>query len=330
MTHPQLRSLGREESEWLKAVIDLTVRLRVHWTSQDRPDDDDYSEFRGTDTLRLGTGFIFHVGAPIKNRPCHCVKCDGKVRRKFWALGIRTAHHVVYDSHEADTTNIDLFYDDVYSDLDGRMKTQKAIDVRHLNRDGDACVIFCSTHDEILVERIKTLINDVFSLLPPDDLPTLNSRKFDLLKRLMFPSACRRHVLIVSHPHGQPKKLSVGKTLGGMNIPHDGSGDYLEYDAPTCPGSSGAMVLPFWLDRQGFGSLFYSQSIVHSGSYGKPSSILGGQVNYGNVWLSESRHVIQNAGAPHRAGTVPLSILCYELDTFLKYPFTPNYIKSNY
>ncbi|RUS81239.1 hypothetical protein EGW08_010981 [Elysia chlorotica] len=106
-------------------LIDLTVRLRVNWISPGRPDGYAFSDARGTDKLRVGTGFIFYVDGPKSDRPCFCYGCGGeKANSKFWRFHVVTAHHVVYDMEEAKASKVDLFYDDDnYCKPGGRMVT---------------------------------------------------------------------------------------------------------------------------------------------------------------------------------------------------------------
>ncbi|GFS27903.1 hypothetical protein ElyMa_005315800 [Elysia marginata] len=107
----------------LRSLIDLTVRLRVDCTSRGRPDDDDIAEYRGTDRIRVGTGFIKFIYDDEYSHPCSCEKCDGAVMRKQWAFAVQTACHVVYNTEEAKRTRVDLFCDDASCQRDGRMKS---------------------------------------------------------------------------------------------------------------------------------------------------------------------------------------------------------------
>ncbi|GFR85348.1 hypothetical protein ElyMa_006026300 [Elysia marginata] len=109
--------------EKVRSRIDQTVRLRVDCTSQDRPDDDDMAEYRGSSKMRVGTGFVRDVDEPKCDEPCVCPKCDGRVARKQWRFRVGTAKHVVYNTEEAKKTKIDFFYDDDSCDCDGRMKS---------------------------------------------------------------------------------------------------------------------------------------------------------------------------------------------------------------
>ena len=155
--HRLLRSLSDESREWLKVAVDRTVRLRVNWTSPDRPDDDDLSDYRGTDRLRLGTGFIRNVSDPQLNKPCPCDECDGKVKRNYWEFKLQTAHHVVYNREEAKETQVDLFYDEEDSQEKGQMKTVRAMTIVCSHYDRDFCGMTCITHDEDLGNRLLTL-----------------------------------------------------------------------------------------------------------------------------------------------------------------------------
>ena len=218
-----------EKRDRLRSMIDLTVRLRLYWTSPDRPDDDPLSNHRGTKIPRMGTGFIRHVYKPVSDKPYPCDKCNGEITRKFWRFEVRTAAHVVYNTEEAKSTRVDLFYDDDSCESDGRMVTVTGLRVVGIYHDRDLCYMECVTYDEALGERIKSLATSLYSEIRSLDLPGLD-----------FPPPYdrgRRPILIVSHPHGQPKKITLGQRTD--------EGYLLEYNAATCPGSSGAAVFRF-------------------------------------------------------------------------------------
>ena len=217
----------------LRAMIDFTVRLRVHWTSPGRPDEDPFSDARGTDKIRLGTGFIEDVSDPVSDKPCPCVECNGKINRKSWRFKVQTAAHVVYNTEEAKSTRIDLFYDDDSSRRDGTMATVTGLELVGIDPDSDVCGMMCVTHDEALGERIESVWRCWLNgYRGPQDLSGLDF----LLQEGRDPT------LIVSHPHGQPKKITVGQWRYG-EFP------LVEYNAATCPGSSGAPVFRFYPAR---------------------------------------------------------------------------------
>ena len=195
-----------EHRDVFRSIIDLTVRLGLYWTSPDRPDDDEFSNHRGTMMPRMGTGFIRHVFKPVSDKPCPCDTCNGDITRKFWRFRVRTAHHVVYNTEEAKSTKVGLFYDDDSCGFDGRMVTVTGLRVVGIDHDSDVCYMECVTHDEALGERIESLSTSLDSglrKLLDLDLPSLD-----------FLPPCdggRSSILIVSHPHGQPKKITLGQ-----------------------------------------------------------------------------------------------------------------------
>ncbi|GFR81869.1 reverse transcriptase [Elysia marginata] len=243
----------------LKAWIDLTVRLRMRWTSLDRPDNDPLSHYRGTDAARIGTGFIRGAVGPVDNEPCPCEECVGKVTRNYWVFYVRTAHHVVLNTEEAEHTKVDLFYDsDESRQQGGSMRTVQAMKVFETKGDRDCCELLCVTHDEGLGQRLfATSCRLVQSKLNP-------VRSSDFLE--LIPAAANAEedfipTFIVSHPHGQPKKITVGVAKYGHNEYNN-----VEYSAPTCPGSSGASVFLLNSNTTEMSSLRYVAP-VHCGSY---------------------------------------------------------------
>ncbi|GFR90077.1 hypothetical protein ElyMa_006141400 [Elysia marginata] len=244
---PRLHS--DKQREFLRSWIDRTVRLRVDCTSQDRPDDDYMAEYRGTSKMRVGTGYVWFVDEPKYDEPCVCPKCDGNVARKQWSFRVLTSEHVVHNKEEAKETNIDFFYDDDNCDRDGRMKSAWGVEVIGSKPNLDWCDMLCGTCDKDLGERVEEINRRALDgILNRQDLSELG----------LLPSGDEdcRPILVVSHPHGQPKKITVGE------VTHlDRENQRAGYNTPTCPGSSGALLFRsgrvwWWLS-------------VHSGSAGK-------------------------------------------------------------
>ena len=288
------RSLDDEVREWLRLSVDLTLRIKIQWTSRDRPDNDALSEYRGTGRLRLGTGFITHISGPFINVPCPCPHCLGKIpvsniSNKHWEFSVRTAKHVVYNDEEAERTIVDLFYDDENSRGDGRMATARAVKVvRATDLDRDHCRIRCVTHDEALFERLQSIFRRWLSLFFSYKHSLWIPKPISRLDRLRRLFACERivQILIVSHPHGQPKKITVGKAkkkVWGFDNHY-----CVEYHTATCPGSSGAPIFP--VDTLPKDSLsvvgYFWVRLVHSGTNSRTSSIFKDQVNYANFWAN--------------------------------------------
>ena len=183
----------------IRSLIDLTVRVRVYWISPDRPDDDEFSNHRGTKIPRMGTGFISRAYDPVSDEPCPCDKCNGEITKKCSGFMVKTAHHVVYNTEEAKSTRVDLFYDDDSSKSDGRMVTLTGLEVKRIDHDQDLCYMICVTHDEAVAERIKSLWMSLYD--NSTEGLDLDLSRMDFLVSY---DGDRRPAMIVSHPHGQP------------------------------------------------------------------------------------------------------------------------------
>ena len=284
-------SEGDEFREWVRLAADLTVRLTVGYTSQDRPNGDPFFGFRGESIARVGTGLIYDVDSKI-NEPCPCDKCDGQEVRKYWRFYVETAQHVVYDTEEAKRTRLDLFYDDETSHQDGKVVSVWALRVDRSSAEYDRCVMECVTHDERIGEMVEFLYFRL-DLLNEDiyrDRPII-LKKSSLLDLLRKAEATRsrsrpiysmksslsgegqRYTLIISHPHGQAKKITLGKQRPTVK---DGNSRYQEYETATCPGSSGAPGFVLYTKDD---DVFSYHGYTHSGT--QSSSVSTDQINYG-------------------------------------------------
>ncbi|GFR84408.1 hypothetical protein ElyMa_000670900 [Elysia marginata] len=145
------------------------------------------------------------------------------------------------------------------------MKSAWGVEVTRSKPDRDWCWMDCVTCDEDLGERIEKFnrrVSNKYKLTYKDlsQLSLLSSGDED----------CDL-ALIVSHPHGQPKKITVG-TVTHQDIENR----RVDYNTPTCPGSSGAPVFGYarwvWLLP------------VHSGSVGKTSTENNHKLNDFQRW----------------------------------------------
>ena len=288
-------SEGDPVREWVRATADLTVKLTVGYTSQDRPDGYPFSGVRGESIARVGTGLIYDVDSEI-NEPCD--NCDGQEVRKFWRFRVKTAKHVVYDTEEAKRTRVDLFHNDETSRQDGKVVTVWALMVDWSDAKCDWCHMECVTHDERIGEMVESLDRRWRSLYQHIGSRPIYSKNSILLDRLRKAEATgsrsrpiyskksslsgegQFYTLIISHPHGQAKKITLGKLRPTVT---DDNSLYKEYETATCPGSSGAPV--FLLDTKGddvflrHGYYGY-HGCIHSGT--QSSSVSTDQINYGH------------------------------------------------
>ena len=156
---------------------------------------------------------------------------------------------------------------------------------------GDLSRVECVTHNEVLANRIMGLHRQRLILRGSRDHLSSNPKKPSLLCccTTLFDGKKHDHALVVSHPHGQPKKITVGKWRRDVDKEDV---FYEEYHAATCPGSSGAPVLHLYPDSQDLSLVLNEpgQDFVHCGN-NERSSIFTEEVNYayGNCWVPDCR-----------------------------------------
>ena len=200
--------------ECFRVAADLTVKLSVCYTSQDRPDGYPFCQYRGSSLPHSGTGLIRRVDSEI-NKPCPCDKCNGQEVRKFWRFEVVTAQHVVYDTEEAKKTRLDLFYDDETSHQEGKVVSVPALRVDWSNTEYDQCRMECVTHDEKIGEMVESLYRRWDSLdkaIKSRSTPfCFNTSSLSDRPREMSTRERQFYSLIISHPHGQAKKITLGK-----------------------------------------------------------------------------------------------------------------------
>ncbi|XP_055873115.1 uncharacterized protein LOC106057746 isoform X1 [Biomphalaria glabrata] len=215
----------------VKALAELTVRVRVNVTSLERPmyqPDSDvpypFYNFRGRTLPRFGTGLVDNV-TKYEMVPCPCQACRiTEDPKEVWAeIEVFTASHVVFDESEASSTCCRLFYDypgGDYVDVND-------VKMWHSDVTKDKCRLTCLTHDEALIDRLLQTNAKRKILCRRVRDRYWNSRDDDKL------------TIIVSHPHGCQKMISVGEWR--QRTDEDMYCMYT-YNTATCPGSSGAYV----------------------------------------------------------------------------------------
>ena len=262
--------LNESQRKLLREFSDRVVGLHIRCTSQERPEDP-FANLKGTFTSRYGTGFVFHVSERSVFSPCHCRDCNGKVTT-HWTFYVRTAFHVVFNTEEAMETMVELFYDDETCRNDDPCSVKYVWAVRmdesKSNRDTDESILLCYTHDEAVAERIRSS-KHYWKRLPnyrpiyyPDGQGLLYCLKDTEMVDAVegFP-----HAVIFSHPHGGPKKITVGKWNPRKDQPR------IEYQTPTCAGSSGAPVILIQSQSDLLDPDFFPWTgPVHAGTYDEP------------------------------------------------------------
>ncbi|XP_059162432.1 uncharacterized protein LOC131945838 [Physella acuta] len=222
--------------EVIKALSALTVLIKVKYTSLERPKSAPcfsgqypFYNTRGSDVLRTGTGRVRRVFKYTERHnkgTCQCGKCQhSDTPSKVWGvICVVTATHLVFDDSEATQANCVVGFDDNKSpgvSLDGWMVHDWS-DIK-----GDWCLFICVSCDLKLLNELDKMC-----------------QHFDVLWRKVR-DKYRRFVeedkltVIVSHPHGCSKQVSVGQ----WTHKHKRRvWSKYTYTTCTCPGSSGATV----------------------------------------------------------------------------------------
>ncbi|KAH9505451.1 hypothetical protein Btru_057332 [Bulinus truncatus] len=229
--------------ECVKAVSEFSVRILVRHTSKNRPElypgtqePYPFSHYKGTDHLRLGSGWVDGVGMkflPEHQRRCPCHQCrtsdePSYTWGQFW---VHTALHVVYNRDEAQHAECQLFYGGVEeeegSPPHARVYALDGVEIVGSCAE-DTCSVRCVTHDVGLVD----LFNAMWS--------RLHRLQETVLATMPDSGQLEKLCIVVSHPHGCGKQISIGKWTHRQSHGDDWTQYY--YTTDTCPGSSGAPV----------------------------------------------------------------------------------------
>ncbi|XP_059152044.1 uncharacterized protein LOC131938144 isoform X2 [Physella acuta] len=194
-------------SETIKTLAALTVQVKTKFTSLERPEFYPGTQVpypcyndRGSLVMRLGTGRVWRAKKYTESDgwgTCRCAKCQvSATPSKVWGeVHVVTATHVVFDDSEARQTRCVLGFDDNKSpvvSLDGW-------EVRGgTNIERDWCRLSYVTCDLKLVDDLDKMWRRFDGLCR--DVRNKYGR-FDDVDKL---------TVIVSHPHGCPKQVSVG------------------------------------------------------------------------------------------------------------------------
>ncbi|XP_059160898.1 uncharacterized protein LOC131944357 [Physella acuta] len=240
-------------SETIKTLAALTVQVKTKFTSLERPEFYPGTQVpypcyndRGSHVIRIGTGRVCRVDKRIEKRgTCRCATCQvSATPSKVWReINVLTATHVVFDDNEARQTRCVLGFDDNKSPV-------VSLDGWEMFGGGDTerdwCRLsFVTCNLELVDEFDKICRRFIYQCRAVSN----KYRRFDDVDKL---------TVIVSHPHGCPKQVSVGQWTHRHEI--DDTWTRYWYTTCTCPGSSRATVY-----RLGCGG-WMSHHHPHSGS----------------------------------------------------------------
>ncbi|XP_059162137.1 uncharacterized protein LOC131945147 [Physella acuta] len=191
--------------ELIKILSALTVLIKVKYTSLKRPKSVPcfsgqypFYNTRGSDVLRTGTGRVWHVVKYTESDnkvTCPCDKCQhSDTPSKVWGeVCVVTATHVVFDDSEARQTKCVVGFDDIKRygvSLD-------ILGVGEADIEGDVCRFTCVSCDLELLDELDKMCRHFDDLCEKVED---KYKRFDDVDKL---------TVIVSHPHGCPKQVSV-------------------------------------------------------------------------------------------------------------------------
>ncbi|BFZ18969.1 hypothetical protein BsWGS_22008 [Bradybaena similaris] len=227
--------------------------------------------------VRCGSSFVQKVEI-VRNKPCPCAECErsaekqeGSREPQWGKVTLTTALHVLKEEADATRCEVRFFYDsDDSRDQEKTIHGQKS---HSRDEKGDWCALVCVTHDLDLLTDLENKLEKYWTL----------GRS---LKEKYGNSDCNV-VVVVSHPHGGPKRVSVGKGKvmdKDREVREEQNWCTYSYDAVTCAGSSGGPVYVLGRWNDGFG-YWFGHSHNHSGmdNYKFSSSTVGVDSTYGQV-----------------------------------------------
>ena len=229
-----LPAWAQRQSIWgyIQNLAARTVKLSVSQTSKSRLLGFPLSNNAMPGATTTGSGWVHWITPG--DGCCPCAECDGNQARAkpWWKVAVETACHVVFDAEEARCTQVLAFYNDELSFSNGRTKMMHGVEMYDRDEKLDRSWLWCATHDESLVQELMNHLT-----------------QRDMLKRILeeeqghdtkdLLSLC----VVVSHPHGQPKQVTVGELEQSMTLKGvDNRSHTWTCTTDTCAGSSGGPV----------------------------------------------------------------------------------------
>ncbi|GFO47572.1 hypothetical protein PoB_007407700 [Plakobranchus ocellatus] len=262
---PELRDDAGTTYNKILCQAKLTVKIKGCFISKDRPEGLPYFDKKGLFVSINGTGFITNVynNEEPEYDQLPLIDLLQEPGEGPWSVNIVTSAHVVFDQTEVEACQVILDFDDETAEREGRVVTLKGDTLLDVSEGRDWCKFKCFTQDRDLVRKLWPIVCDFYSpnkgMESIDDLETLcpsdnNFIVSDIDSDDDFPPSVGR--VMVSHPHGHSKMVTIGTRVTQT---HNNSLCYT-YDTPTCPGSSGALVM--------YSDVGLFSSFIHYGTNG--------------------------------------------------------------
>ncbi|XP_059177420.1 uncharacterized protein LOC131956833 isoform X2 [Physella acuta] len=180
---------------------------------------------------RFGTGFVEKIRRRRGSCPCPECKTENP-RTEFAVFKVTTVLHVVPEQSQAENSVFELFCDDESEQGIKKLYGRRLADTDKERGNNDWCFVECVTHDVELISKLEQTIKEFNDLQKKLYQQYKNNKEKQL-------------VVIVSHPHGGPKRISFGQTVEKKSLKdvrENQNWCNYSYNTATCPGSSGAYV----------------------------------------------------------------------------------------
>lgn len=243
--------------DFIHSLSDLTVKLSVSCISKNRPEKypgtnqpspshDSTSSTKSTEEVITGSGTAVRVVKYTADDDirCECEECQlSSSPRKEWGFVlILTSRDVVYDATEAAHTTCLFLEDKLGSNSELALKGM-TLDTKFTDCENGSCELFYIAHDMHVLDKLISLRLRVLELYRKIQNKFSDSRYIGL-RSPGTRDFTQRLAVIVSHPHGRRKHVTVGewterRIMGRWN---DGELTEYTYTTPTCRGSSGASI----------------------------------------------------------------------------------------
>ncbi|KAI8742058.1 dentin sialophosphoprotein [Biomphalaria glabrata] len=245
---------------FFNCAAQLVVQISVFHTSPARGPKDMHSHYIGTQNKRNGSGFIASVDNEMLKFKCKKNACpleyysqrlkmkpslisrsfsspngseqDGSDRHHFYSgVYIHTNKHVIFDKSEAECAVVKFFFN---SPDQTKVVYGHVTAIVGVNNSQDHVTLHVMSHDRNLFYIISCLLKDAKSSYHQMVKSTHKSQTSHGLKH------SQSWVAVIAHAHGLSKAITFGHI---KKEEEDGLRIVKYYDAATCPGSSGGLVM---------------------------------------------------------------------------------------
>ncbi|KAI8749333.1 hypothetical protein BgiBS90_032763, partial [Biomphalaria glabrata] len=202
-SHLPLKLRMDEVVNYILAEAQFTVRVMVYWTSKQRPDDDVCARFRGTQNPRAASGKVLLSNPKdIKVRRCPVAHChrhrDLGPDHTVYVVDVKvsTNGRVIFDEEELRRTTVDFFYD---SGNGVGLVREYGYQLFPSRSTSDVRYFSIGVHDLKLLQRLERADgcrSACFKSIPHEALRAMSA-----------------HAIVISHPHGTQKKITVGNVV---------------------------------------------------------------------------------------------------------------------